>query len=305
MKILVTGGAGFIGSHVVEEFQDKAEVVVLDNFKTGKLDNIKNFKHLLIRGDINDRDVVRSALKGVDYVFHMAAMVSVVESMERPAEYTKVNTVGTLTVLEEAARARVKKLCFCSSSAIYGENPETPKHEGMKPEPLSPYAITKLDGEHYCEMFSRFDRLKTACLRFFNVFGPRQDPKSQYAAAIPIFVSNAVNNNPITIYGDGEQTRDFVYVKDVVAANFHMAMGNFNGVFNVGYGRKTTINDLVSKIIKMTSSKSEIKYAPPRQGEIRESIASIDKILSTGFRPSHDFDEGLSATIKFFMAKKR
>ncbi len=304
MKILVTGGAGFIGSHVVEEFQGKAQIRVLDNFRTGKFENIKAFEHELIEGDISDRETVRKAVKGVDYIFHMAAKISVVESMEEPIEYTRVNTMGLLTVLEEASIAKVKKLCFCSSAAVYGENPESPKRETMKPEPLSPYAITKLDGEYYCEMFTRESKLNTACLRYFNVFGPRQDPKSQYAAAIPIFVSKAVNNEEISIYGDGEQTRDFVYVKDVVAANIHMAKSDNCGVFNVAYGRKTTINDLVTKILEMTSSSATVKHLPSRSGEIKHSLASVAKLLATGFKASHDFRDGLLATVDFFKNKK-
>lgn len=304
MKILVTGGAGFIGSHVVEEFQGKAQIRVLDNFRTGKFENIKAFEHELIEGDISDRETVRKAVKGVDYIFHMAAKISVVESMEEPIEYTRVNTMGLLTVLEEASIAKVKKLCFCSSAAVYGENPESPKCETMKPEPLSPYAITKLDGEYYCEMFTRESKLNTACLRYFNVFGPRQDPKSQYAAAIPIFVSKAVNNEEISIYGDGEQTRDFVYVKDVVAANIHMAKSDNCGVFNVAYGRKTTINDLVTKILEMTSSSATVKHLPSRSGEIKHSLASVAKLLATGFKASHDFRDGLLATVDFFKNKK-
>ncbi len=304
MKILVTGGAGFIGSHVVEEFQGKAQIRVLDNFRTGKFENIKAFEHELIEGDISDRETVRKAVKGVDYIFHMAAKISVVESMEEPIEYTRVNTMGLLTVLEEASIAKVKKLCFCSSAAVYGENPESPKRETMKPEPLSPYAITKLDGEYYCEMFTRESKLNTACLRYFNVFGPRQDPKSQYAAAIPIFVSKAVNNEEISIYGDGEQTRDFVYVKDIVAANIHMAKSDNCGVFNVAYGRKTTINDLVTKILEMTSSSATVKHLPSRSGEIKHSLASVAKLLATGFKASHDFRDGLLATVDFFKNKK-
>ena len=305
MNVLVTGGAGFIGSHLVEDLQGKARIRILDNFRTGNLSNLEGLSYELIKGDIRDRDCVRKAVRGVDFIFHMAAMISVVESMENPIAYTEVNTIGTLNLLEEAAAACVKKLCLCSSAAVYGDNPQSPKTESMKPEPLSPYAISKLDGEMYCDMFAREGRLKTACLRYFNVFGPRQDPASQYAAAIPIFVSRAVRNDRICIYGDGEQTRDFVYVKDVVAANIYLAQNDFCGVYNVAYGRKTSINDLVSKISGMTSSGSEIKHEPARPGEIRHSLASIEKLLSTGFTPSHDFDEGLKKTVDFFIAAAR
>ncbi len=301
MKILVTGGAGFIGSHIVEHFQHKAEIVILDNFRSGRKENLKGFDYKLIEGSILDRQAVREAVKGVDYIFHMAAAISVVESMEKPVEYVRVNAEGTLVVLEEAAAAGVKKLCFSTSAACYGENPESPKVETMTPDPLSPYAITKLDGEYYCAMFAREGKLNTACLRYFNVFGPRQDPKSAYAAAIPIFVSRAVKNGPISIYGDGEQTRDFVYVKDVVAANAFMAQNSHNGVFNVAYGRATTINELVNLIIKITGSKSVVDHKPARAGEIKHSLASIGKLLSTGFKPTSDFNAGLKTTVDYFM----
>jgi UDP-glucose 4-epimerase len=303
MKILITGGAGFIGSHLVEHFSGKADVTVLDNLKTGKRENIGGLKHEFIEGDITDRNIVRKAVKNADYVFHMAAMISVVESMEKPLEYVRVNTEGTLVVLEEAAAAKVKKLCFCTSAAVYGENPESPKTEDMAPGPLSPYAITKLDGEYYCGMFAREKRLNTVSLRYFNVFGARQDPKSPYAAAIPIFVSRAVKNEPIIIYGDGEQTRDFVYVKDVAAANVFMSQNSAGGVFNVAYGKKNTINDIVGKILKQTGSNSKVIHMPERPGEIKHSLASIKKLLSCGFEPSSDFEIGLNNTIDFFKTK--
>ncbi len=304
MKILVTGGAGFIGSHIVEHFQNRADIVILDNFRSGKKENLKGFDHKLIEGSILDRKAVKEAVKGVDYIFHMAAAISVVESMEKPVEYVRVNAEGTLVVLEEAAAAGVKKLCFSTSAACYGENPESPKVETMTPDPLSPYAITKLDGEYYCGMFAREGKLNTTCLRYFNVFGPRQDPKSAYAAAIPIFVSRAVKNEPISIYGDGEQTRDFVYVKDVVAANAFMSQNSHSGVFNVAYGRVTTIKDLVNLIIKITGSKSAVEYKPARSGEIKHSLASIAKLLSTGFKPTSDFNAGLKTTVDYFMNLK-
>ncbi|HBC87933.1 MAG TPA: dTDP-glucose 4,6-dehydratase [Lentisphaeria bacterium] len=304
MKILVTGGAGFIGSHIVEHFQGKADIVILDNFRTGKKQNLKGFDYKLIEGSILEKKAVREAVKGADYIFHMAAAISVVESMEKPVEYVKVNTEGTLIVLEESAAAGVKKLCFSTSAACYGENPESPKVETMKPEPLSPYAITKLDGEYYCEMFAREGKLKTTSMRYFNVFGPRQDPKSVYAAAIPIFVSRAVANAPISIYGDGEQTRDFVYVKDVVAANVFMSQNDISGVFNVAYGNKITIDDLVKMVIRMTGSKSKIEYKPERPGEVKHSLASTEKLLSTGFSPSSDFKEGMKATVAYFSGLK-
>jgi UDP-glucose 4-epimerase len=302
MKILITGGAGFIGSHLVEYFQDKAEIVVLDSLRSGFRRNLDAFNVKFIQGDILNRDDVRQAMVGVDYVFHLAAMISVPESMFKPIECVDINVRGLLNVLEEAAAAKVKKLCFSTSAAIYGDNPIVPKREEMVPEPKSPYAITKLDGEYYCGMFTREGKLATTCLRYFNVFGPRQDPNSAYAAAIPIFTAKAVANEKITIYGDGEQTRDFIYVKDIVAANVFMAQNDFTGVYNVAYGKKITINDLVSNIKQITNSNSEVAYLPERPGDVKHSMAAVDKLFATGFRPQTNFEQGLAATIAYFSA---
>jgi len=301
MKILVTGGAGFIGSHIVEHFQDRADVRVLDNLHSGFKHNLAGFKHEFIRASILDRERVRRAVKGVDYVFHLAAMVSVPESMQKPVECNEINAAGTLMVLEEAARARVKKLVFSSSAAIYGDNPVVPKVETMLPEPKSPYAVTKLDGEYYCRMFAEEGRLPTTSLRYFNVFGPRQDPRSQYAAAVPLFVDRAVKHAPLTIFGDGEQTRDFIFVKDVVAANVYFAMErSAAGVFNLAWGRRITINGLAKTICRLTGSRSEIKYAAGRPGDVKHSVASIEKLREAGFVPKASFNDGLKATIQFF-----
>ncbi len=301
MKVLVTGGAGFIGSHLVEHFQGKAEVVVLDNLRSGFRKNLNGFKCRFIEGSVTDRDAVKEAVNGVDYVFHLAAMISVPESMQKPQECVELNTQGTLTVLEEAARAGVKKLCFSSSAAVYGDNPVVPKVETMLPEPKSPYAITKLDGEYYCKMFNDEGRLKTACMRYFNVFGPRQDPQSQYAAAVPIFIDKAIKNEPIIIFGDGEQTRDFVYVKDVVAANAYLAKNeSISGVYNVAYGQSITINELANKIIDITGSKSQIQHAPVRSGDVKHSMALVEKFIGTGFSCNSNFQKGLQETISFF-----
>ncbi|HNX53793.1 MAG TPA: NAD-dependent epimerase/dehydratase family protein [Pontiellaceae bacterium] len=301
MRVLVTGGAGFIGSHVVEHFQKKAEVRVLDNLRSGYLKNLQGLHYEFMEGSVTDPAAVRAAMKGVDYVFHMAAMISVPESMSKPVECVEINTIGTLSVLEEAAKAGVKKLCFSSSAANYGDNPAVPKLETMLPEPKSPYAVTKLDGEYYCEMFTRERKLATAVMRYFNVFGPRQNPGSAYAAAVPIFISKAVKNETITIFGDGEQTRDFIYVKDIVAANVFLAMNDTPpGVFNVAYGGKLTINELAKKIIGLTGSSSKIEYAAERSGDVKHSMASVDKIKAAGFKPTSNCDDGLKETIKYF-----
>ena len=300
-KILVTGGAGFIGSHIVEHFQGKADVRVLDNLRSGFMHNLEGFDVEFIEGSITDRDIVRSAVDGVDYVFHLAAMISVPESMEKLTECVEINTQGTLIVLEEASKAGVKKLVLSSSAAIYGDNPTVPKLETMLPEPKSPYAVTKLDGEYYCKMFADEGWLNAASLRYFNVFGPRQDPKSQYAAAVPIFIHKALRNEDVTIFGDGEQTRDFIFVKDIVTANVYTAAeSKGTGVYNVAYGNSQTVNELAEKIIKLTGSKSRIVHGPERAGDVKHSCANIDAVKSTGFTPSGDFEAGLKQTIEFF-----
>lgn len=304
MKVLVTGGAGFIGSHIVEHFQGRAEVRVLDNLRSGFKHNLAGFEHEFLEASILDREAVRRAVQGVDYIFHLAAMISVPESMAKPIECNELNTNGTLVVLEEAAKAGVKKLVLSSSAAIYGDNPVVPKVETMFPEPKSPYAITKLDGEYYCRMFAAEGKLQTACLRYFNVFGPRQDPKSQYAAAVPIFIHRALKHEPITIYGDGEQTRDFIYVKDIAAANVYAAtQPAVAGVYNVAYGAKITIKELCQTICRLTGSRSEIKHGPERAGDVKHSMAAVDRLRATGFQPQGSLAEGLKTTVEFFRNK--
>jgi UDP-glucose 4-epimerase len=301
MKILVTGGAGFIGSHLIRYFQGQAECVVLDNFRSGHRRNLAGLDVRLIEGSITDRAAVRRAVQGISQVFHCAAMVSVPESVQRPQECVEANVTGLLNVLEEAAAAGVRRLVFSSSAAVYGENPVSPKTEDLLPDPRSPYGITKLDGEYYCGMYARAGRIETVALRYFNVFGPRQDPNSAYAAAVPIFIQKALADDSLTIYGDGEQTRDFVYVGDVVAANVFAAQHpGLSGVYNVGYGTEITINALARRIIAAASSKSQIRHEPVRPGDIRHSRASVDRLLGAGFRPTSSLDAGLASTVDYF-----
>jgi UDP-glucose 4-epimerase len=298
MKILVTGGSGFIGSHVVEHYQNRAEVIVLDNLRTGHRQNLANLKCQFVEGSILDRVLLDEIMHGVDFVFHLAALVSVPESMSFPEETVHINVQGLLHVLESARMHRVKKLCFASSAAVYGENPIQPKIETMPPDPRSPYAITKLDGEYYCGLYAREKWLSTACLRFFNVFGPRQDPKSAYAAAIPIFLNQACANEPILIYGDGGQTRDFIYVKDIVGALIFAAeTSGVEGVFNAGYGTALTITELVQELVKLTNSHSAIRYEPLRAGDIRHSTSDASKLRNAGWIPKFTVPAGLNQTI--------
>jgi UDP-glucose 4-epimerase len=246
---------------------------------------------------VTDRALVDSIMPGVDYVFHLAAMISVPESMEKPIECNHINVTGLLEVLESAANHGVKKFILASSAAIYGDNPTVPKTEDMIPEPKSPYAITKLDGEYYLEMFRREGRINTASLRFFNVFGPRQDPNSAYAAAVPIFLQKTRTNQPITIFGDGEQTRDFIHVSDIVSALEHIAIHpDLTGVFNTSYGSSITIKQLSQEIIRLTHSSSTITYAPPRPGDVKHSRASVDRLTHTGWKPGLSLAEALAIT---------
>jgi len=301
MRVLITGGAGFIGRHIAEHFQDRAEVRVLDNLCCGFKSNLSGLKCQLIVGSILDRDLVREAMKGVDFVFHLAAMTSVRESMQKPNECAEINTRGTAIVLQEAARAKVKKLIFSSSAAIYGDNPVIPKIESMPPEPKSPYATSKHEGERCCRSFTDEGRLATVSLRYFNVLGPHQNPRSEYAAAVPAFIEKAIRNEPITIFGDGQQTRDFIYVKDVVAANAFFALkSEATGVFNVAGGRQITITDLALTIRNLTKSSSTIDYSPERPGDVKHSVADLNKTQTAGFRPVCGLARGLRTTIQFF-----
>ena len=302
MKILVTGGSGFIGSHIVEHYQEIAdEIRVLDNLRTGRRENLDGLRCAFFQGSITERECVRQAVHGVDMVFHMAALVSVPESMARPGECVDINVQGLLNVLGEAAAAGVRKLVFASSAAIYGDNPVVPKVESMPPDPRSPYAMTKLDGEFYLGLFQRQGLLETTAIRFFNVFGPRQDPNSAYAAAVPVFMEQAMRGEDLTVFGDGEQTRDFIYVKDIVGALvFAAETPGVTGVFNAGYGGQMTINQLAGQLVAQAGTAAQILHGPERPGDVKHSRASVDKLLAEGWKPRHTLEEGLSATFQYF-----
>ncbi len=296
MKILVTGGAGFIGSHIVEHFHDEADVTVLDNLSTGSEDNLKSLRHTFIKGNVTDFETLDKAMNGCDYVFHLAAFISVPESVKHPGECSAVNVMGTDNVLKAAEKNGVKKVIFSSSCAVYGDSPVLPKKESMIPDPKSPYAESKLKAEELMSKYQKEGKIETCCLRFFNVFGPRQDPESQYAAAIPIFISKALDDGPITIFGDGEQTRDFIYVKDVIRVCV-LALESLVGIYNVGTGMETSINDLAKGIIRISRSDSEIIYASARAGDIVRSYGDISKLKEEGFVIKYSLDEGLRRTV--------
>ncbi|PKL82321.1 MAG: dTDP-glucose 4,6-dehydratase [Ignavibacteriae bacterium HGW-Ignavibacteriae-3] len=306
-KVVVTGGAGFIGSHIVEEWLLRnAEVHIIDNLRSGHLSNVRLFPSVIFhKGSITDRDLVFKVLREADYVHHLAALVSVPESVDKPEECYDINVNGLINVLDASKEFGIKKIVLSSSAAIYGENPVSPKTVELKPDPKSPYGETKLEGERLLTHYNQADGLGSVSLRYFNVFGPRQDPKSQYAAAVPIFVEKALNNLPIIIYGDGTQTRDFIFVKDVVNANILAAkIEKVNGVFNVATGKAISINDIAKLVIAETGSRSKIVYEKERQGDIKHSLASIDKTTSElNFKPEFDLIKGLKETINYFAEK--
>ncbi len=298
MSVLVTGGAGFIGSHLAGSCARGGEVRVLDDFSSGSRSNLRGVDCEILEGSILDAATVEAAVRGMDVVFHLAALVSVPASCERPVACVERNVIGLLNVLRAAVRAGVGTFVFASSAAVYGDDPRVPKTEDMAPRPRSPYAVTKLDGETYCDLLSSGTAMRTVSLRFFNVFGPRQDPRGSYAAAIPRFIGQALRNDPITLFGDGGQTRDFVPVADIVSAMLFAARNPaVRGVFNCGHGAGRTIRGLAERIRDLAGSTSPIIHAPERPGDIRHSVAAVDRLLGAGWRPEADFDLALAETI--------
>ena len=299
-KVVITGGAGFIGSHIAEELAEENEVLIIDNLSTGKKENIKhlidNEKIIFKKGDIRDLNFLKKEFENVDYVFHQAAVVSVPFSVENPSITNEVNVAGTLNVLTAAKENDVKKVVFASSCAVYGNNQNLPLKEETLPMPLSPYAASKLAGEAYCNVFAHVYGLPTASLRYFNVYGPRQDAASPYAAVIPKFIERVRNGMPPVIYGDGKQTRDFIYVRDVVKANILAAESTATGIFNIASGKAISIEELAYKIIEIAGKNKNIRplYEKPRPGDIRYSMADIAKARKElNFHPQYTLQEGL------------
>lgn len=304
MRVLVTGGAGFIGSHLVDRLLARGdEVTVLDSFSTGKHENLAHVRDRirLHEADVRDAAAVDRAVEGCELVFHEAAVVSVPYSVEHPQETHDVNIQGTLNVLLAARRNHVRRVVFASSAAVYGDEPTLPKSERMVPEPIAPYGVEKLASEHYLHAFTRMYGVETVALRYFNVFGPRQDPSSAYSGVISVFVQRLLAGQPVTIFGDGLQSRDFVYVADVVDAN--LLAGSVKGasgrVYNVARGERTTLLDLASALGKIVGSTTAPALAGERAGDIRHSQATIDRAREElGYTPRVSLATGLGALVE-------
>lgn len=304
-KIVVTGGAGFIGSHLVHALYKSNEVIVVDNLSSGRMENlgslVKSKKVRFLKGSITDLKLMKNACNGADYVLHHAAIASVPKSVKDPIATNRVGIEGTLVTLVAARDGGVKKVVFASSAGVYGDSAKPPIPETSPPDPMSPYALTKVVGERYCSLFDHLYGLRTISLRYFNVFGPRQDPDSEYAAVVPRFLSRAIAGKNLTIFGDGKQTRDFVFVEDVVRANVLAAESKAGGEFNIASGEKTTIDDLAHAVLELTGWSAEIEFEGPRKGDIRYSVADTrmaKRLL--GFSPKYSLEEGLGKTLNAF-----
>jgi UDP-glucose 4-epimerase len=306
-RYLVTGGAGFIGSHIVEALvEDGQRVRVLDNLSTGHRGNIAPFldRFEFIEGDLRDEETVRRAVKGVDFVLHQGAIASVVRSVQDPIPTETANVVGTLNLLLAARDAGVQRVVYASSSSVYGDSPTLPKVETMPPRPKSPYAVSKMAMEYHCRVFSELHGLETVGLRYFNVFGPRQDPTSEYAAVIPKFITAMLRGEAPTIYGDGTQSRDFTYVSNVVAANLlaTSAPSMAGRVFNAALGARYTLLELVDTLNEILGTQIQPIFSPVRLGDVKHSQADISLIKECGYRAHLDFRTGLAETVKWYAA---
>ncbi len=306
-KYLVTGGAGFIGSHIVDALVARGEnVVVFDDLSSGSAKNVAHHgkKITFMQGDLRNPDAVKKATEGCDFVFHQAALASVPKSFERPHDFIDVNVKGTYNVFAAAQEARVKRVVWASSSAVYGDATKMPQREGEEGTCISPYAFTKKAGEDLARMFWKAHGLETVSLRYFNVFGPRQEPDSPYAAAIPKFIKAIANDQPPTIFGDGEQTRDFTYVANVVDANLRAmsapAARVAGEVFNIALGKPTSVNQLIREISAFLGKKNKAAHLPPRQGDILHSCADISRAAAAfGMREFIPLKEGIKNTIEW------
>ncbi len=306
MRYVVTGGAGFIGSHITETLASRGdEVVILDNLFSGKVENIQHLLDkptvTLLKGSITDQPLLQKACKDADGIFHEAAITSVPRSVKDPLASNEVNINGTLNVLVAAQKCGVKKIVYASSSSVYGDTPTLPKREDMVPNPKSPYAITKLAGEYYLKVFHELYGMDTVSLRYFNVFGPRQDPHSEYSAVIPKFITKILHHESPVIYGDGSQTRDFTYVKDVAQANVRAMDSSAQGIFNVAYGSRISLIDLAHNIMESMGEERTLTFEPSRSGDIHDSLAAISAAQQAfGYAPQYTVKTGLQETIQWY-----
>ena len=308
MHYIVTGGAGFIGSHLSETLARRGDAVtILDNLSSGKYENIKNLLPendlSFVKGDILDFDLLSESFRNADGVFHHAALVSVPRSIQYPVDYHEVNVTGTLNVLLAARHCGLKKVVIASSAAVYGNSPGLPKREDMPPTPLSPYAVTKVMDEYYARIFTDIYGLETACLRYFNIYGPRQDPSSDYAAVVPKFITNLLQGHVPVIFGDGEQTRDLIFVKDVVQANIDVMESNATGIFNIANGREISVNTLARQLMQIFDVPGVPRYEKTREGDVYKSCADITKARTVfGFEPAWSLEAGMRETVDWFAA---
>ncbi|MCK9298592.1 MAG: SDR family oxidoreductase [Methanoculleus sp.] len=306
MRYIVTGGAGFIGSNLAERLaRDDHEVVIVDDLSSGRRENIEHLadhpRVAFVEGSVTDLPLLVDACAGADGIFHQAAIASVPRSVANPLETNEVNVAGTLNVLWAAKECGVPAVVAASTSAIYGDDPVFPKQETMAPRPLSPYAVSKLAGEYYGKVFADLYGIRTVFLRYFNVFGPRQDPNSEYAAVIPKFITRMLGDKPPIIYGDGEQTRDFISVADVVRANLRAMEADASGVFNIAGGSRISLNQLASILAEITGIHHRPVYEPPRPGDVRDSLADISRAYDAFvFSPRCTLTEGLRETVAWF-----
>lgn len=302
-NILITGGLGFIGSHIANELLNDNQIVIVDNLSTGNLNNINNPNHenlKIIKEDIRNVNL-DEVTSDIDYIFHLAAMASVPLSIDKPVECNDINLNATVNLLKSAVDNNVKKIVFSSSSSVYGENKNMPLKESEPLMPMSPYAASKASCELYLRSFYDSYGLNYTVLRYFNVFGPGQDKNSQYAAVIPNFINAMLEGNQPEIYGDGEQTRDFVFVKDIIKANINAAKSDYNGVINIASGKKLSINQLFDIVKRTLDSDLEPKYLPKRAGDIKHSLADTSKMKKINFEIDHNnFEKQLEETINWF-----
>ncbi|MCQ1537734.1 SDR family oxidoreductase [Methanocalculus taiwanensis] len=306
MRYLITGGAGFIGSNLADHLAEDHDITIIDNFATGRSANVADLREhknvTFIEGSITDIELMQEITRGVDGIFHQAAIPSVPRSVKDPLTTNEANITGTLVLLHAAKENGVRKVVTASSSSVYGDTPTLPKEEGMSPNPLSPYAVSKLADEYYGKVFYELYGIQTVFLRYFNVFGPRQDPSSEYAAVIPKFITRLLEGKPPIIYGDGGQTRDFTFIKDVIQANVKAMESEATGIYNIACGKRISLNELAEILMKIIGTHAKPTYEPIREGDIRDSLADISRAKTAfEYEPAYTLEEGLAATVAWFV----